>query len=176
MAEKMLLNNVKILLSKKEQISNLLKFKKTHFILKPQFSSPVELYLNNNIYIPRLGNELYSNDCMFFASIPHKKQFDLIKQQPPEYEVEMVDGIFRLYLTFLEKDKSKVKVRLELALEDTEYEITMKTQDLFDQFNQMWIDLVDCLYQVYPKELVDQEMNKIYKQIDESVANGQTWI
>lgn len=166
--------SLRIQLDKKNILENRKKFYKGgDFKILPQFTVSLKLYLDNKEYKPfdSSGN-LYSNDAMFFSSIPHKKEFDLIKQKKEQYEVDMLDGIFRLYLKF-KNNTEDVDIKIDLFLEDEPSYITMKTSDLFAQFEQMWIDLVDVLYQVYPKELVDREMNKIYEEIDERVARGE---
>lgn len=172
------IKNIKIELNKLKQISELKKSAKYHgtnqsLILKPQFSVFVNLYLNGKLYLPDHFPTDYTHTCtaMFFASIPNKREFELIKQKVGVYEVEMVDGNFRLYLTF-ENNGEDVKINIDFAFEDEEQYVTMKTSDLFAQFDQMWIDLVDALYDVYPKEIVDLEMNKIYNSIHERVSKG----
>jgi len=165
--------SLKIELDKKRSVEDRRKFYKGYkFKILPQFTVPINLYLDNQKYfIPGDNTGTYTSDAMFFASIPNKRQFDLIKQKEEEYEVEMVDGNFRLYLTFRNNGED-VDIRIDLVFEGEPSYLTMKTSDLFTQFDQMWIDLVDVLYEVYPKDLVDQEMNKIYQQIDERIAKG----
>lgn len=141
--------------------------------IKPYMSVAVNLYLNGKKVLAKgLSEDDYTSDVMFFASIPHKKEFNLIRQKKEQYEVDMVDGFFRFYLKFRDNGEN-VSVRVEFVDYYDDVFITMKTSDLFAQFDQMWIDLVDVLYQVYPKELVDREMNKIYEEIDERVARSE---
>ena len=131
---------------------------------------PINLYINNEKYLPSKPSQ-FSSEVMFFASVPNKREFGLIKQKR-QYEVEMVDGSFRLYLTF-ENNGEDVNVVVEFVNHDEPIKASLKSLDLFSQFDKMWIDLVNVLYQLYPKEFVDQEMYKIYQKIDDRVAKGQ---
>jgi hypothetical protein len=134
---------------------------------------PINLYLDGKKILAKgLPEDDYTSDIMFFASIPHKKEFDLIKQKKEQYEVDMVDGFFRFYLKFRDNGEN-VSIKVEFVDYYDDVFIEMKTSDLFSQFDQMWTDLVDVLYEVYPKELVDREMNKIYQEVDERVARGE---
>jgi hypothetical protein len=143
------------------------------FSIKPQFSVAINLYIDGKKYLPDHfpKNYPYTTDVMFFASIPNRRQFSLIKNKK-KYYLYLIESNFELDLTFRNNGED-VDVQIDLAFEDEPSYITMKTDDLFTQFEQMWVDLVEVLYEVYPKELVDKEMSKIYQQIDERVAKGK---
>jgi len=125
-------------------------------------SVPIKLIVGGEVYMDK--SPTYTDRVMFFTSIPHKKEFVFIKEKN-DYEMILVDGLYDIDLNFSNDNSNKtVRVTIKYSLKAENDEFILNSTEFFFMIDQMWIDLVDVLYQVYPKELVDQEMDKIYKK------------